>query len=56
MKARKYVEIADEAAGEFMLQCDRACEGAEMASMLPKWIRFQMLQCDRACEGAEMSF
>ncbi len=37
-----------------MLQCDRACEGAEIPISLSQVETFGLLQCDRACEGAEI--
>ena len=36
------------------LQCDRACEGAEITPSHIGQLYRDTLQCDRACEGAEI--
>ena len=56
VKARKSSARSVEMPWIAALQCDRACEGAEMWRFLGITRKIMELQCDRACEGAEMSF
>ena len=52
--ARKYDWKGNSARADFMLQCDRACYGAEMRKKKGQPASVNALQCDRACYGAEM--
>ncbi len=55
MKARKSADAAEKTADYNALQCDRACEGAEIYAKVQRGGRVAVvLQCDRACEGAEI--
>ena len=52
--ARKYSDSPLRLQRETLLQCDRACYGAEMFRIHAREVGFLLLQCDRACYGAEI--
>ncbi len=55
VKARKSACSAMESISAPSLQCDRACEGAEIQVQDSVGKPGLRLQCDRACEGAEIN-